>query len=88
MLRYIIKKILGLLSLWFAGLVLAGCTTPVKCSKTCEYKIVFQNVYGNEAEVRLNEYAKQGWDLCSICTSYQGEGTVPRAMIVLKRVKK
>lgn len=71
-----------------AAVVVAGCCTVSKGPSSWEYKVVQSSVYTDDAiEKQINNLAGQGWTVVSISTSYQGENTVPRAVILLKRPK-
>jgi hypothetical protein len=71
-----------------AATIVTGCCTTRSDPATWEYNVVSSNVYEGEITKQINELAKQGWTVVSVSTSYQGENTVPRAVIVLKRHKK
>jgi hypothetical protein len=76
------------LSAALAAIVVTGCCTARNASGPWEYKVVQSNVYEPGITKHINELAGQGWDVVSISTSYQGDNTVPRAVILLKRPKK
>jgi hypothetical protein len=68
--------------------IVTGCCTTRHDSACCEYKVISLNVYDEAATKQLNELVGQGWTLVSFSTSGQGENTVPRGVLVLKRHKK
>jgi len=71
-----------------AAVILTGCCTTHTNPASWEYRVVESNVYEQAITKQINELAGLGWAVVSISTSYQGENTVPRAVILLKRPKK
>ena len=71
-----------------AAIIVAGCCTARNDPASWEYRVVESNVHEQVITKQINELAGQGWAVVSMSTSYQGESTVPRAVILLKRPKK
>jgi hypothetical protein len=71
-----------------AATIVTGCCTSRDGAASWEYKVVESNVYEQAITKQINELAGEGWTVVSVSTSYQGESTVPRAVILLKRHKK
>ena len=70
-----------------AATIVTGCCTSRNGAASWEYKVVASNVYEQTITKEINELASQGWIVVSISTSSQGDSTVPRAVILLRRHK-
>jgi len=68
-------------------ILLSGCQTPRTTANAWEYKVVEKALYPGQLEQQLNELAGGGWSLVTVSTAYQGESTVPKGFIVVRRPK-
>ena len=80
-------KSASLLALLAACGLLTACQTPHRAASAWEYKVVEKALYPGQLEPQLNQLAGEGWSFVSLSTAYQGESSVPKGFIVVRKPK-
>lgn len=71
-----------------AAIACTACMSPARNSAVFEYKVLAQDLYSTaKLESQLDALGDQGWIVCSSSTSHQGDNTVPRVTVILRRVR-
>ena len=65
--------------------ILAGCTTPTHQTERWEYKVVEEFNYSGQLEPRLNQMAREGWQVVSSSTILLQGTSNPVTQIILRK---
>ena len=70
-----------------SSIFITGCQTARTTSSRWEYNVIEKNLYPGDLQKQIDAAVQDGWEFVSVSTVGQGESTVPRGFIVVRKLK-